>query len=322
MTVATKLKLKTLGEYASTAIQKQQKKILKWESSVKKDEDPEALHQMRVGMRRLRSVVNNFGIAVSLPKPIRDKNIGKIARRLGNLRDLDVLKETLETVYQPYLPFKEQQALQTVFHTLGKQREHTFLEVKATLKDDCYKSFKQGLKQWLEEPDYQPLASVPIYDVLPNLLLPEISSLFLHPGWLLGTKIQDSQVKVKTNLEPEEIDQQLKNTGEILHSLRKQAKRLRYQMELFTDFYGDSYATCVAQIENIQETLGLLQDSVVLAQWLEDILESKLETQLPTFASLLEQNRSKYWQQWQPLQEGYLKPDTRFEFYLTVLHPV
>jgi CHAD domain-containing protein len=33
---------------------------LKWEKPIKKDEDPEALHQMRLGMRRLPTAIINF----------------------------------------------------------------------------------------------------------------------------------------------------------------------------------------------------------------------------------------------------------------------
>ncbi|MHC5831555.1 MAG: CHAD domain-containing protein, partial [Nostoc sp.] len=47
MKLATQTTVKTLGDYAYQAIEKHFKKTLKWEKSVKKDEDPEALHQMR-----------------------------------------------------------------------------------------------------------------------------------------------------------------------------------------------------------------------------------------------------------------------------------
>ena len=87
MKLDTKTAVKTLGEYAYQAIQKHFNKTLKWEKTVKKDEDPEALHQMRVGMRRLRTAVSRFELVLDLPKPASDKNIGKIGRRLGSLRD-------------------------------------------------------------------------------------------------------------------------------------------------------------------------------------------------------------------------------------------
>ncbi len=322
MKLATEPAVKTLGDYAYQAIQKHFKKTLKWEKSVKKDEDPEALHQMRVGMRRLRTAVTRFGLAVDVSKPVSDRNIGKIARRLGSLRDLDVLKESLENDYKPNLPRKEQESLQTAFTALAKQREVVLSSVQKTLKDESYKSLKDSLDKWLEKPSYQPLASITIQQVLPDLLLPEVSNFLLHPGWLVGTQFVDSELKIEKNWEPEKIEKQLTTEGEVLHDLRKEAKRVRYQMELFTELYGESYAAHITEVKNIQEILGTMQDSAVLTDWLADVFKSDIQTQLPTLATLLTENRYQSWKQWQPLQERYLKAETRHSFHLTILHPL
>ncbi|MCC5605363.1 CHAD domain-containing protein [Nostoc sp. CHAB 5834] len=322
MKLATQTTVKTLGDYAYQAIEKHLKKTLKWEKSVKKDEDPEALHQMRVGMRRLRTTVTSFGVAVDLPKPVNDKNIGKIARRLGSLRDLDVLKESLENNYKPNLPCKEQESLKTAFNALAKQREDVQSSVQKTLKDESYKSLKDALDKWLEKPSYQPLASFTIQQVLPDLLLPEVSSFLLHPAWLVGTEFVESEVIIQKNWKPEKIEKQLTTEGEIIHSLRKEAKRLRYQMELFTDLYGESYTAYLTEVKNIQEILGTMQDSAVLTDWLTDIFKSEIQTELPTLAALLTENRYQSWQKWQPLQERYLKAETKHSLHLTILHPL
>ncbi|BAY08921.1 CHAD domain-containing protein [Calothrix sp. NIES-2098] len=313
--------IQTLGDYAYQAIQKHFKKTLKWEKSVKKDEDPEALHQMRVGMRRLRTSVSRFAIALDLSKPISDKNIGKIARRLGNLRDLDVLKETLEKEYKPRLSKKEQKHLHTAFDAIAKQREHALATVETTLKDESYKSLKEELETWLEKPRYKDLASITIQQVLPDLLLPEVSQFLLHPGWLVGTEVGESELKIRKDWEAEKIEQQLANRGETLHSLRKQAKRVRYQLELFSDLYSESYAAYIADVKNIQDILGAMQDSVVLTEWLEDVFKSDMHSHLHGLTKLLAENRYQLWQQWQPLQERYLKTETRHGFHLTILHP-
>ncbi|PMB12378.1 CHAD domain-containing protein [Fischerella thermalis CCMEE 5282] len=321
MSLAVEPKVENFGYYAYSAIQKHFKKTLKWESEVKKDKDPEALHQMRVGMRRLRTATSRFAIAVNLPKVVSDKNIGKIARRLGNLRDLDVLKETLEHLSQPQLPKKERQFLQTALDALEKQREEALADVRDTFKDEHYKAIKQALKKWLDEPNYQPLASLPMQQVLPDLLLPEVSNFLLHPGWLVGTEIEEHQIVVLHNWEAKKIEKELATNSKTLHSLRKQAKRTRYQMELFSDLYSKTYTAYIAELKSIQDILGSIQDSIVLAEWLESILESEIQTQIPTIAALLVENRYQMWQQWQPLQERYLQCKTRQDLHFTVLHP-
>ncbi|MDB9374047.1 CHAD domain-containing protein [Nodularia sphaerocarpa] len=322
MTLTIKPPVKSLKDYAYQAIQRHFKKTLKWEKSVKKDEDPEALHQMRVGMRRLRTAISRFDLVLNLPQSASDKKIGKIARCLGNLRDIDVLKETLETHYQPHLPHKEQKVLQTAFDALEKQRQKALSKTQTTLQSETYKSLKQALADWLEQPIYQPLAYLPIQQVLPDLLLPEVSSFFLHPGWLVGTNIVDSEVKICTNWQADNIEPELTNQGESIHNLRKQAKGVRYQMELFKDLYGESYANYVAEVKSIQDILGNMQDSVVMREWLADVFKSEIDAELPTMATLFQENREQLWQQWQPLQERYFQAEHRHNFHLTILNPM
>jgi len=120
MKISSEISIKTLGETAHQAIEKHFTKTIKWEKAVKKDEDPEPLHQMRVGMRRLRTAVSKFEKYLDLPKSVTDKNIGKFARTLGSLRDLDILKESLEKNYKPHVLEKEQKYLETAFTELDK----------------------------------------------------------------------------------------------------------------------------------------------------------------------------------------------------------
>lgn len=321
MTLATKPTVKTLGDYIYSAIEKDFKKTYKWEKSVKNDKDVEALHQMRIGMRRLRTMVTRFNSIVNFPKSANDKNIGKIAHCLGSLRDLDVLKETLQTTYQPQLPKKERVNLSHIIDSLDEQRVDAATDIKALFKSGRYKSLKIELKQWLEEPSYQPLANLTIKQALPDLLLPEVSCFLLHPAWLIGTKVEENKVVVSRDFDEKKVEKQILTKGENLHDLRKLAKRLRYQMECFTDLYGEGYANYLAQVKSIQGILGSMQDSVVLDEWLQDVLESKISTQLPTLATLLKKNRYDLWQQWQSLQERFLKLETRQEFHLIILHP-
>jgi CHAD domain-containing protein len=78
MKIPSETSIKTLGETAHQAIENHFTKTIKWEKAVKKDEDSEPLHQMRVGMRRLRTAVSRFERYLFLPKLVSDKNIGKL----------------------------------------------------------------------------------------------------------------------------------------------------------------------------------------------------------------------------------------------------
>lgn len=321
MIVSTRTNTKTLGDRASLAIKKHFQKFIKHEADVLKDRSPENLHQMRVGMRRLRSAITGFAPALDLPKSAQEKKIGKIARRLGQLRDLDVLREALENHYKPALPSKEQKSLETALEHLNKQRRQTLAQVKETLEHDRYQSLKQSLKKWLKQPSYKEIAQIPIQEVLPDLLLPEVSKLLLHPGWLVGTEVKEGEIHILKDLEPKMVEQQLAEKGPDLHSLRKETKRIRYQMEVFSDFYGESYAAYLQDVKAIQEILGQMQDSFVLAEFLTDVLQSEIKSLLPTLADQLAQTSYQAWQQWQPLQQRYLNLEVRKGFHLAILQP-
>ncbi len=97
---------KTFGDLAYMAIAQYYKKILKHEAGVLKDKDPEELHQMRVGMRGLRSAMTGFQAALNLP--VEQQEVGRIARILGKLRDLDVLGDRLKQIDSQTLSDQEQ----------------------------------------------------------------------------------------------------------------------------------------------------------------------------------------------------------------------
>lgn len=312
--------VQTVGDCAYLAIQKHFQKTLDHEPEVLKDTDPEELHQMRVGMRRLRSAISGFSSALKLPKAATEEKIGKIARQLGELRDLDVLIETLQTQYKPHLPEDEQENIDTVLETLGKQRRKVFAKVYKTLRGKAYQKFKDALKNWLEEPTYSEVAEFPVLLVLPDLLAPQISRLLLHPGWLVGGNLGDFHAEPLNDAKPTTIEAQLAEKGPVLHSLRKQVKRVRYQMSLFTKLYGENYEEYVEDMKTVQEVLGIIQDSFVLEEMLGEILDNTLENELPTLSKKLTQTRQEAWVKWQLFQQSYLSQETRKAFHLSLLN--
>jgi len=313
---------KTFGDWAYLALQKHFQKTNKHESDVLKDKDPEALHQMRVGMRRLRTAVTGFSPALELPKAAQENKIAKVARCLGELRDLDVLQDVLKNHYLSALPTQEQGTLKKVLSTLEKQRQKSLEQVQTTLKEQPYPKLKRAFKDWLEEPTYGELAEISIYEILPDLLLPSVSKFFLSPAWLVGVKLEAGEIESPSATNSESVVQLLNTHGDLVHSLRKQAKRVRYQMELFTDFYSSTYQDYLNDIKEIQRILGEIQDSFVLVGFLADTLNSEITVQLPTLAAQLTEARYQAWQEWQRLQQRYLNPQVRKDFHLAVLQPV
>ncbi|MFP4133256.1 MAG: CHAD domain-containing protein [Halothece sp.] len=302
-------KAENFGDGAIAALNQHCQRMLKHEQAVYQDEDPEALHQMRVGMRRIRSALVGFSLAIEIPKAAKEKKVGKIARKLGTLRDLDVLKETLETDYLPQLPVAEQDNLNQVFQELGKQRKKAYQTVKKTLESQAYQDLKTGLTGWLEKPELSAIAPLPIAEVLPDLLLPQVSHLLLHPGWFVQKTEQESVTRI------------LAEKGETLHDLRKVAKKARYQMELFTDCYDQTYGQYVKDIKAIQNVLGKIQDNLVLTEFLTHCMGDTLSQEFPQLLQQISQLQEQKWQEWEQLQQQFLDPSTRQNLRLTVQNP-
>ncbi|HSM81869.1 MAG TPA: CHAD domain-containing protein, partial [Nodosilinea sp.] len=178
----------TLGDLAQGAISKYLKQTVAQTDAVLADTDPENLHQMRVGLRRLRTAVQVFGPGLALPKAGREARVAAVGRQLGTLRDLDVIGATLRDRYAPDLPDNEQACLGEVLLALAKRRHKTFKQVKKLLQGKRYQRLTQALGDWVAEPDYGAIAPLPADQMIVDLVSPLVSQLWLHPGWLVGTK--------------------------------------------------------------------------------------------------------------------------------------
>jgi CHAD domain-containing protein len=266
--MATALHGTSLEELAQGAIAKYLKQATAYKKPVLADTDPENLHQMRVGFRRLRTAVQVFEVGLDLPKAGREPAIAAMGRKLGHLRDLDVTWMILRDRYAPDLPDNEQVCLGTVLLHLAKQRHKTFKRVKQLLKGDRYTNLKQSLTAWVDAPRYRAIAALPAEALVPDLVLPLVSQLWLHPGWLVGTKASRSSLTVNPRLSLKATDALIADQGPLLHSLRKQVKRVRYQLRLVADLYPDTLEADIQRLSAMQDTLGDLQDSMVLAAFL------------------------------------------------------
>jgi CHAD domain-containing protein len=333
----------SFGDRAHSAIKTHVKHILKYEEEVLGDGDPEALHQMRVGMRRLRSDTVGFAAAVILPKPAQNSKIGKMARTLGVLRDIDVMQALLDEDLLPNCPKKERDRLQPALKTLAKRRKTARKDAEALLLGKSYNKFKGAIQEWLQHPQYSPYATLPIQSVLADVLLPSVSRLLLEPGWWVGLSPEtfletsaetspetssetssetspETSSETSSQISREAVDELLLQQGKDLHELRKQTKRVRYLMYLFSDLYSPTYQAYLADMKELQEILGHLQDSYVMGEFLSEALNKDFAKVAPELAQQLRETRYQNWLRWQGLQRRYLSPPIRQVFRSEVLN--
>jgi CHAD domain-containing protein len=317
----------TLGKFAFTSIQKHFHKSIKHEEEILKDLDPEPLHQMRVGMRRLRTAMMVFAPFISLSKDL-EHDITKISKSLGNVRDLDVLGLWLQGFIADSTPDKnESKQTQKALQRLQHRRQKQFKRMCSTLKGNRYRQFAEECQEWLKSPSFKAGAEWPIHLVLPDILLPLIDQLLLHPGWLAAiAPHQESAGPVQqwssnSDLTDAQVEIYLAEYGTVLHDLRKQAKRVRYQTEFFQDFYDSAYTEQTQEFRAIQDLLGQLQDNQVLSDFLAQEMGPQWKESIPALAGYMRQQQLEQWQQWQPIQQKYLSAQFRDDLRRLILQP-
>lgn len=302
----------SLGASAASAIARAAEQLRSRESKVLADKDPEDLHQMRIGMRRLRTALTAYSAAIEVPASLKDRHLAAIGRELGKQRDLDVMLETLEAVYAPQLPEKERQRLQATSKQLHERRRRAHKGVRKTLKGKSYARCQQDLQAWLSEPRYTAIARAPMLEVLPDLLAPTVSRLLMHPGWWAIASAAEIQGEAAAIL---------LTRAEVLHDLRKQAKRSRYQMELFAATGMEIDRRCRQQVKQVQSVLGEVQDGCVLADVLDRVCKGKFRRHLPTLDRLLTERSAQQWEAICTLSETFLDPASRQELRTALLVP-
>jgi CHAD domain-containing protein len=305
----------TLADYIYPAIQKQYVRILTLEADVLADEDPEAVHQMRVSLRRLRSQVQAFGAILDIPDVMSERSIGKIARVLGKVRDLDVLHQTCKH-HLKSLPDAEQIQLEKVAATISKRRRKEIVKVKLMLNDCGYQYFKLGVNNWLNHPQYLPTGRVKVGSILPDLLLSVVSNLFLNPSWWIDLDLASGS-------DPElAVAQAFIIHGETLHHLRKQIKGTRYLMELFTDRYPAQYTNFLKDFKQIHQLFGNVQDNLVFDKFMQKSLGKRAPMKLPTLYDRIARSNYLNWDNWQPIQHRYRDSNTKQELHSLLIRDI
>ena len=213
------------------------------------DADPEFLHELRVAVRRTRSVLTE-GKAV-LPGDVRDRYRDGF-RWLGTLtgppRDLDVQLMGWDALVAP-LDAAEVRALEVVRAELEVRRLEAHRLLSAELTGAQATELLADWLHWLTDSKVAASGSETIAEVVVR-------------------RIEKAQHKVLRDGRAIDAD----SPGERLHDLRKDAKKLRYLLECFGSlFHSKGRKAYVSQLKDLQENLGAHQDAEVHVAQLHDL---------------------------------------------------
>lgn len=208
--------------------------------------DPEGVHQMRVGARRLRSDLRTFGPLLDrdATDPLR-KELQWLGEVLGDVRDPDVLRERLHASAAEALDPADGDAVAAVLARLEAERDGGLARLRQVLGSDRYLELLDALVELGDAPPLRSAARAPAAAVLPGLV---------RTPWARLRK----QVAA---LGPDPSDA-------ALHDVRKRAKQVRYAAEAVEPVAGKRARRAARGAKRVQELLGEHQDTVVAEAWL------------------------------------------------------
>lgn len=253
------------------------------------DNEPEDLHQLRVALRRLRSVLQQFSPALVFPPELCRGGLAAMGRRTGRARDFDVLLERLQGSVLPLLPASEQGQLQPFLAFLHCRRRREFRVLRKGLRSKRSRHLQDHLRRWCADPRLTPLGRQPLLAWLLDWHLALVGPLFLHPGWF-STEASDPA----------------------LHGLRKAIKNVRYGLDHLQPVLPASTARWVDTLKLVQATLGELHDLEVMAALLR--LDRNGESRVgmvPVLATWLAAEQASNWDRWQHLASRLLQDSSR-----------
>lgn len=211
--------------------------------------DPEFLHELRVAVRRTRSVLAQ-GRKV-LPDDVRDRYrdaFGSLGSVTGPPRDLDVYVLGWDAYVAPLAP-SDISALGAVRVELDRRRHAAHGVLADELGSESTREVLDGWRRWLSDP----AIPAPTQRPLGRHVVQRVA------------KAQASVLRDGRAITPD-------TPAERLHDLRKDTKKLRYLLECFGSLFpAKPRKGFVTQLKALQDNLGEHQDAEIHLEQLRSL---------------------------------------------------
>jgi inorganic triphosphatase YgiF len=220
-------------------------------------DDVEGVHQMRVGVRRLRSALRLFRpvLAADFLRPL-DRELAWLGRELGAVRDLDVF--VVERIDPLVAKRPGDKALELLREAAEQQRRQHHERLRRSIDSPRYTRLVLEVgrclarRRWREQP------------------LDEASARLFAPARGLAAELLERRDRKARGLGERVDELSLPD----LHRLRIQVKRLRYASELLGDLYpGRRRDRYLARLAELQDQLGRLADLALVQGLLAGLIE-------------------------------------------------
>ena len=206
--------------------------------------DPEEVHDARVATRRIRAALDTLSDGSGQPKRKVRSELRRVGRRLGAVRDLDVLLGVLDE-YNRQQDAAERAALEPLSDAWQRERREGLTELLDELHSERYHAMEEGLAAWAEP------ANADTEDPTD----PRVTVRLGAPSRIFSAYERFAAYQIDPCTAPVEV----------LHRLRIAAKKLRYAMEAFEEVLDPTMGRLIKEVEALQDDAGLLHDAAVAA---------------------------------------------------------
>jgi CHAD domain-containing protein len=209
-----------------------------------------AVHQMRVGCRRLRSDLRTFAPLVeqAWARPLRDE-LSWLAGVLGAARDAEVLRARLRrtAASDPLSPL-DPASVARIDAELAARHEEALVQLDAALSSDRYLRLVETLVAAARGPKLTPPARGKATAVLPRLVA--------RPwrDFAYGSRGMDGAADLTRD-----------SADDLWHDVRIRGKRARYAVEATARAIGGPARELGTALAEVQDLLGEHQDAAVAA---------------------------------------------------------
>jgi len=225
------------------------------EAGSRKGKNIDAVHDMRVATRRMRAAFRLFG-SYFRPAAIGgfQKDLRKIGRALGAVRDLDVFNREAQT-YLETLSEDRKDGLDPLFGQWESERRQARKALIAFLDSKRYQRFAADFSVFLTK-EGAGVMPVPAGSVTRQ----QVRHLLSSSLWQLYETVRAYEVVIPGA------------PPVTHHALRIDCKFLRYALEFFEEVLGPGTPALIVDVIEIQNHLGDLQDAEVASRLLADFL--------------------------------------------------
>lgn len=227
-----------------------------------KESNPKGLHQMRVGLRRLRAAISVFSEILGGAQTKRITGELKwLTSKLGSARDLDVIRTKIQQLRKA-APAKR--TLQKLAAQNAVQRTAAFAEARKAVDSPRYRSLLLDALQWIEIGDWAKQ---------PRL----VSSRRRIKQFVIYVLARRSKKAIKKANQFEDLDAHQR------HKLRIAIKKLRYSTDYFRSLFSERKMNVrlinfEERLKDLQNCLGVLNDVVVRQQLAPRIVVGSVRT--------------------------------------------